>query len=150
LKVFVLLIASHICGDILFNVTFLAKAKRSDGLLGRVQGFVLHCLVHAVLVFLWLWPYEWGLKTWAVLYIFVVHFVIDFVRTYLEMTLINKHELMVVKKKQALKYLMGRADNEVNVFMKGHGRIWVLLNIGDQLLHVLAIGVFVLASSMLF
>jgi hypothetical protein len=144
LRLFLLLIASHICGDLLINAAFLARAKRSEELAGRIQALALHCLV-----WLWLWSYEVSLKIWASMYVFVVHFLIDFFRTHLEMTLIGE-ELRVVPRKEALMYLLGRANDQTNVFLKNHVRTWGLLNIRDQLLHVAAIGAFVMASSMLF
>lgn len=79
------------------------------------------------------------------MYVFVVHFLIDFVRTHLEMTLIGHEELRVVPRKAAFMYLLGRANDETNVFLKNHVRTWGLLNIGDQLLHVAAIGLFAVA-----
>lgn len=143
MNLFLFLIASHLCGDGLCNPTFIARAKRSDKLLAKVQATALHSLIHACFVWLWLWSFEWQLKLWASFYIFAVHFVIDFLRTHID----SKNDLKIIKKKDALLYLLGLGDVETKVFLKKHGRRWTLINMADQGLHLLAIVIFVVMAA---
>jgi hypothetical protein len=103
--------------------------------------------VHVVFVGLWLWNYPWELKAWASSYIFVVHFVIDYARILVETSFIKKDGPTVVKRAQAILYLMGRADKETNLFMAKYLKRWVLLTLADQTFHVVAIAVFSMAFS---
>jgi hypothetical protein len=146
LKLFLALIASHICGDVFLNAPFLAKAKRSDILPARLQVIGLHCLVHAGLVWLWLWSFERTLIIWASTYIFIVHFLIDLARTQLEISMIGRADLRVVKRKDFILYLMRRGNSETNTFMDKHARTWGLINIGDQFLHFLSFALFVVIT----
>jgi hypothetical protein len=104
-----------------------------------------HCLIHVVCVLLWLWPFGRQVIIWACIYVFAVHFLIDYVRTSFEMRAIPEGELRVVKRQQALLYLIGRADHETNLFLGEYLKVWLGAAIVDQGLHAASLGVFVVA-----
>jgi len=146
LSLFIRLIASHLCGDIVSYSPFLARVKRSEALLQKTGGLVLHGLVHGLFVWLWLWGLGWELKIWASLYVFVTHFLIDFSRVWVESAVIDRREFVILKRNSIWLYLIGRGDVKTETFMKKHLRTWALINMADQCCHVLAIGVFVLLA----
>jgi len=147
LSLFLLLLAAHVCGDIVVNSDFLAKNKRSENQVARTGALVVHCVIHFGFVWLWLWPFGRTLKIWASLYVFVVHFLIDYCRTYAEAKLFPGGELMALKKKQVLEYLLGRRDKDVAAFFGKHLKTWVWVNLIDQGMHVAAIGLFVMVGA---
>jgi hypothetical protein len=73
----------------------------------------------------------------------VVHFLIDYFRTYSEAKIFPGGELMALKKKQVLQYVLGRGDRDVTAFLGKHLKTWVWVNAIDQGVHVAAIGLFV-------
>ena len=97
-----------------------------------------------VCVLFWLWPFGRQVKIWACIYIFTIHFIIDYFRTAFEMRAVPEGQLRVVKRKQALLYLFGRADEETNTFLGRHLKVWMGAAIVDQALHVASICVFVI------
>ena len=147
MSLFVRLFASHVCGDILSYSPFLARVKRSEGILPKAGGLILHCLVHGLFVWVWLWDLEWELKIWVSLYVFVTHFFIDFARVWVESAVIDRQEFVILKRKNILLYFISRGDGETETFMKKYLGKWLMLNVGDQCCHILAIGLFVLACS---
>lgn len=144
MKLLFLLIASHLCGDILVYSPRMAESKRIDNLPARMKAIAFHCFIHAFWVWLWLWSSENKLKLYASLCVFASHFIIDLFRTYLEEALINKNEFKIFKRKELLLWLIGKGDRRTNNFMKKHYRKWIFVNIIDQGLHMLVIISFVL------
>jgi hypothetical protein len=47
-------------------------------------------------------------------------------------------------------HFAGKGTAETEEFMRKHFKKWAWLNVGDQFLHLAAIGIFVLAYSKLF
>ena len=143
MNLFLLLIAAHLCGDVLSYSRFLATLKRQDEISARIKGIALHCLIHGFFVLLWLWSVSWDLRFLAALYVYGTHFIIDFVRVPMERALIDKREFKILKRSDTLCYFLGKGDPQTRVFMKKYLGKWTLVNGIDQSLHVLAIAVFV-------
>lgn len=148
LQLFLLILAAHLCGDLLIYSPGLAQNKRS-GSWGRRSWYILrHVLIHALFVWIWLWTYSLELKVLASLYIFVVHYLIDISRTYYEPALIAKQDFHIFSRKDLLAWLTGRSvPDETQVFLKKHLRTWLGINLLDQSLHLISIFVFVLLWS---
>ena len=124
----------------------MAKAKRANALLSKAGATGLHCLVHAGLAWFWLWPWDENTRLYAALYIFAMHFVIDFTRTMLETSIFDTTEVKIFRRQDVIRWLVGRDNGatEVHAFMERNIMRWLLLNIADQSLHLLSISVFVL------
>ena len=147
MKLLLVLIASHLCGDILVYSPHIAESKRRDSLPARMKAIAFHCFIHAFWVWLWLWSSENKLKLYASSYIFVSHFIIDLSRTYLEEALIDRNEFKIFKRKELLLWLIGKGDYRTNNFMKKHYRKWIFVNVIDQSLHLLVIISFALYAT---
>jgi len=144
IELFLRLIAAHLCGDLLSYSRLLARMKRSKRHLKKLGGLGVHCLVHALFVWLWLWGMPWPLKAWASIYIFATHFLIDVVRINVEPLLIDKSQFVILRRKDVFRYFMGKGEAKSDAFLSRHFKKWSLVNAGDQLLHVSAIGIFAL------
>mgnify|MGYP002338728343 CR=1 FL=1 len=97
MQLFLLMLAAHLCGDLLIYSPGLAQNKRS-GSWGRRSLYILrHVLVHALFVWIWLWTYRPEFKIVASLYIFLVHYLIDIIRTYYEPAFIVKQDFPVFR-----------------------------------------------------
>ena len=141
---FLLLIAAHLCGDVLSYSRFLSGLKRSERLGVKIGGIGLHCFIHGLFVLVWLWPLPWGIRLWAAVYIFVTHFIIDFARTPVERALIDKRDFRILKRSDPLFYFLGKGNPETRAFMKKYLGGWTLANVIDQSLHITAIAIFAL------
>lgn len=145
MELFLLLTASHLCGDLLSYSRFLARIKRTDKMFAKMGALMVHCLVHAVFVLIWLWFLSWRLKVSASIFVFVTHFLIDFGRVSVEPLLIDRGDFVILKRKDVIRHFLGNGDAKTARFMKRHFKKWALLNLGDQLMHVFAIGAFAMA-----
>lgn len=85
---FILLLASHLIGDGIFTSSRLAILKRNSGLLHQVLAIGCHTTIHAFFagLLLILAGRPW-LK--AAFLVFALHFFIDFIRSRVEMMLVE-------------------------------------------------------------
>lgn len=141
-KLALLLLCAQYSGDFLVYSTRLSSGKRTDDLPVRLRALFLHCLIHLGWVLVWLWFYEWQLKILAALYIFVIHFVIDFSRPYVERVVISRDEFVVTSRKDILMWFWGKSDDRTSRFMRKFFPQWVFVNILDQGSHILSIIIF--------
>jgi hypothetical protein len=146
LNLFLVLVTAHVCGDVLTYSTLLARAKRSGSRFARAKAVALHCLIHAFFVLILGWLF--GIKGAVVAagYIFVVHFMIDFVRVQTELRLFDPKCFIIINKRQVLEHMLRRygKHKEFETFMKKYFWKWGAVNILDQTLHLVSIAVFVL------
>jgi hypothetical protein len=145
LNLFLVLVAAHVCGDVLTYSAFLAIAKRSGNRSSRAKALALHCFVHAFFVLILGWLFGIKETVVAVGYIFVVHFMIDFVRVQVEPHIFNSTDLVIVNKSQLINYVLGRKDDQSRLdrFMGKYFWKWLMLNASDQSLHLASIVIFV-------
>ncbi len=145
LTLFLLMLAAHLCGDVLIYSPSMARNKRSGSFWSRSQVIFRHALIHALLIWLWLWPYPLSLKIYASVYILLVHYLLDISRTYYEEILIDKQEFHIFSRKDLWKWIRGKPlQQETKAFLKKHMKVWLSINLLDQSLHLLSILVFVL------
>jgi len=136
------LLAAHVCGDAFIYSRFISGLKRSENPASRVAATALHCLFHAGFVFLFVWGLPLGLRAAASLYIFCVHFVIDTARVFGERKIFRPEGMVILSKKDMLRFLAGRAREPVNAFFRQNLRTWVGMNLVDQGLHAATLLVF--------
>ena len=146
MKLFLLLMAAHICGDVLIYSPKLSAAKRAEGMTKRMKATFFHCLNHFLLIvcFLILFSYAFSFSLFAAVCIAGAHFLIDITRIHIEDGIFNKKELVIIKKKDLLRYLLGHKDTELAPFIKRYGMKWLFLNVLDQGFHVSTILLFTL------
>ena len=149
MNLFLVLVAAHVCGDVLTYSTFLARAKRSVSTSSRAKAVSLHCFVHAFFVLILGWLF--GIKGTVVAagYIFVVHFMIDFVRVQVEPHIFNSTDFVIVYKGQLINYVLGRRDDQRNLdrFIGKYFWKWLGMNFIDQSLHLASIVAYVLCMT---
>jgi len=138
-NLFFLLIAAHLCGDLLVYSDNVSEAKRKGELRSRVAAIGFHCLVHACWVWVWLWPQGIERKITAGFFVFIAHFIIDFTRIYVEPRWLGRDKIKILKRREVLRWLGGQGDNETRIFMKTSFVPWLTINVVDQSLHLVAI-----------
>jgi hypothetical protein len=141
-KLILLILGAHYSGDFLVYSTRLSKGKREAHLKSRLKALLFHCLIHLGWVLVWLWLYSWPLKIAAAVYIFVVHFLIDLSRPYMERVIINEEEVAVTSIMDIMRWIAGRGDPETSRFMGKFFPQWVFINLFDQGFHILSIILF--------
>jgi hypothetical protein len=146
LNLFLVLVTAHVCGDLLTYSTFLARTKRSGSRFARAKAVALHCLIHAFFVLILGWLFGIKGAVVAAVYIFTVHFMIDFVRVQVEPLFFNFSEPVIINKKQMVNYMLGKrgSHNNLDRFMNKYFWKWMMLNVSDQSLHIASIVTFVL------
>lgn len=133
---FILLIISHIIGDVVFASHRLAILKRTPGNTSKFIGLGIHSLIHAVFagLLLKLGKYNW--LNGAIL-VFVFHFIIDFVRSNAEVKRFGAG-MVYVKRSEFRSWLSGKTDN-TNKMNVNNLKPWFLINILDQVSHVISL-----------
>jgi len=144
MKLFLLLFAAHICADFIIYSPKLSSEKRLSNIDRLLKALFLHCLYHFVSILLWLIPYDIIFKLKAALYITSFHFIIDLSRIYIEKFVYEQKYFTILKRKDVLFYLAGNKNTESAFFLNKYLIKWILMNIGDQGLHVAAITGFVI------
>jgi hypothetical protein len=96
------MIIAHFCGDILIYSPKLSRQKWKDELLQKLQALGIHCAIHGAWVWILLWPLDSWIRIRAALYIFVVHFVVDYTRPYIQQIFITKDEFAYFERKDFL------------------------------------------------
>jgi len=74
--------------------------------------------------------------------LFIVHFIIDFIRPHIEALLIPKKNFVIFKKKKdVLLWFKGQAEKDVTGFLDAYFYKWIFINIFDQAMHLISIAV---------
>ena len=137
------MIIAHFCADLLIYSPKLSGQKRKDELLQKLLALAIHCAIHGAWVWILLWPMDYWIRICVALYIFVVHFVVDYTRPYIEQIFIKKDEFVIFERKDFFLWLRGKPDEQMNQFMKKYFPKWLALNVLDQSLHMASILLFV-------
>ncbi len=130
------LLAAHVCGDALIYSRFVSGLKRSDKASSRLLATALHCIFHALFVFLFLWYVPVRTRLAACLYVFFAHFLIDYSRVFVERKIYRPEDVIIFSKKDILRFIAGSAKDPVNTFFGKHRKIWLGMNLLDQGMHL--------------
>jgi hypothetical protein len=132
-RVFWLLLISHLLGDILFTSYRLAVLKRSSAFPAQLLGVGCHCLVHAVLagVLLSLNHLSW-LR--GALMVFVFHFMIDLARSSVEKKMFGQGRIYV-RRSEFVAWIRGKSENRAKMNFRNL-KPWLLINLLDQGAHL--------------
>ena len=133
---FVLLIIAHLLGDVAFASHKLALLKRSPAYLSRCLGLVIHSFIHGFLSGLLLYFGNYNWLRGAVL-VFVIHYLIDLIRSSTEMKLFGVGKVHV-KRSEFKEWITGKSRNPNKMNLKNL-RPWFLINILDQGCHVISL-----------
>ncbi|NLI80112.1 MAG: DUF3307 domain-containing protein [Deltaproteobacteria bacterium] len=141
LKLFFALTAAHFCGDVLAYSSFLARTKRSNSAFAKFLGIGIHVTVHGCFVYLWLWFFQVENRALAVSFVVTTHFLIDWSRILVETKWFDAENVRILTRREVFRWLTHRRGNsrEIPFFTENHLRKWILVNAGDQALHLLAI-----------
>lgn len=130
---FVLLVISHILGDMIFNSYRLAVRKRNPGIYNQALAVGGHSLLHALFACLLLGLFA---RSWltAALLVFGFHFSIDFIRCRVEMGLYGANRIYV-KRSELFAWVGGRAENPAKMNISNLWP-WLLIHFLDQVAHL--------------
>jgi len=135
-KTFALLVVSHVLGDVAIASYALAIRKRNAGILPQALAIGFHAAVHAVLAGSLL--FSFGGPWWqAALLILAIHFLIDFTRCRVEITLYGAGRLYV-KRSELFAWVGGKAADRGKMNLKTLWP-WLLIHSLDQLGHLLSL-----------
>jgi hypothetical protein len=130
---FLLLLMSHILGDVIFASNRLAVLKRKPKLLGQVFANGFHSCIHAFFAGLFFFMAGRG-WVWAFLLVLAFHFLIDFNRCSIEKRLFGlSRELLGRKEVMALIFKRKKAPKNIPASTLIP---WFLVNISDQAAHL--------------
>ena len=133
LNAFVLLLISHVLGDVIFTSHRLAVLKRASGSFSQVLGLGCHSGIHALFAGLLLFVSG---RLWfrAAIFVFALHFIIDFIRCRLEIRLFRPNT-PYVKRSELFAWISGknRDDDKMSI---SRLRPWFLINLLDQCIHL--------------
>jgi len=131
---FVLLLMSHILGDGIFTSSRLAILKRHSGVSYQVLANGCHTNIHAFFagLLLLLASMPW-LK--AAILVFALHFLVDFVRSRVEIRQFGPGRLYV-KRSEFISWIL-RGNREL--MNKSKLKSWFLINIVDQVAHIVSL-----------
>ena len=151
ITIFLSLLAAHFLGDWLCYSRESSGRKRNRALGSRLKAIGWHCLKHAGWSFVCLaWLGDWRLMLYSGLYIFIIHFCIDFTRIQIEEGLFDPAEFRVLKRREVFDYLIGRRGHPIDAFMGKYFRRWALLNIADQTAHVASLALFAVGHALVW
>ena len=128
---FILLLASHLIGDGIFTSSRLAVLKRNSGLLHQVLAIGCHTTIHAFFAGLLL-LLAGGTWVKAAFLVFALHFLIDLVRSRVEIRLFGSGRLCV-RRSEFISWILGANRDLMNKSKLGS---WFLINILDQGAHL--------------
>lgn len=136
MKIFILLVLSHILGDMVFTSSRLAKLKRSGRLFYQVIATGAHCAVHSFWAGLFLFAIG-GPWIKGALLVLGFHFVIDMIRSSVEMNWFGAGRLYMTRNEfmARMKGLKGDRKTMKTPISKR----FLLINILDQIAHLLSL-----------
>ena len=133
LNIFLLLLGSHVLGDVIFTSYRLAVLKRSQRLSDQVLAITYHSSVHALFAGLLLLILG---RLWlkGALLVLAVHFAIDFLRCRMEMRLFGPGRIHV-KRSELIAWISGNSENHEKMQMSKLWP-WFLIHFMDQGAHL--------------
>ena len=133
LTIFVLLLIAHLLGDVVFSFPRLSVAKRSNDFFRRFAGLFSHAVIHGLFAALLL-LFSGSLWIKGSLLVLAVHFIIDFVRTGIEIRLFGSGDIYV-KRSEFTAWVSGKYKSPGKMNIKNLWP-WILINLFDQSAHV--------------
>jgi hypothetical protein len=133
LNTFLLLIISHVLGDVVVNSYRLAVLKRNSAFCNQILAVGFHSSVHALFagIFILLLGGYW-LK--AAMLILIAHFIIDFLRCRVEISLFGPGRIYV-KRSELVAWILGKAKDAEKMKI---GKLWpwLMIHVLDQSAHL--------------
>jgi hypothetical protein len=136
LKIFLILWAAHLMGDVAFASHRLAILKRTSAFLSQFKGQASHCIIHSFLAGLLLFIGNFDWMKGAIL-VFCAHLFIDLVRSNVEIKLYGQGKVQV-KRSEFVEWVSGKSGNPEKMNLKNL-RIWLLINAVDQGSHIISL-----------
>jgi hypothetical protein len=136
LKIFFILWAAHLLGDVAFASHRLAILKRTASFLSQLKGQISHCLIHGFLagLLLFIWNYNWIKGS---ILVFCAHLIIDLVRSNIEIKLFGEGKIQV-KRLEFIEWISGKTGNPDKMNYRSL-RSWLLINMLDQGSHIISL-----------
>ena len=136
LNTFILLVMSHVLGDMIFTSYSLAIAKRASGFFRQILGLFCHSSIHFLFAGLFLFM---GGQNWlkAALLVFALHFFIDFVRCRLEIKLFG-WDRPYVKRSEFYAWISRNNPDPGKMNLKNLWP-WLMINLFDQGTHLVSL-----------
>ena len=133
MKLFLLLVLSHILGGVVFTSSRLAKLKRSGSLFYQVTATGAHCGVHSFWagLFLFITGGPWIKGAFLVL---GFHFVIDIIRSSVEMSWYGAGRVYMTRY-EFMARLKGMKEDH-GMMLAPMSKRYLLINILDQIAHL--------------
>ena len=139
---FIGLYTAHLCGDVLAYFPVLSRAKRENRNNQKILAIAIHCLIHSLFVLLWFRILKLDRVTYAMVYIFIIHFIIDLSRIYYEGLIIGSGKVLILKWEELVRWLIKKEEEgHVGRFMEKNFVKWMVVNVLDQGMHFLSIAV---------
>jgi hypothetical protein len=136
LKIFALLLLSHVLGDVVFTSYKLAVLKRNPDLRSQIVAIGGHSSVHALLAGLLLFIFR-GPWLIAPILVLTLHFLVDFIRCRTEMKLFGSGKLYV-KRSELFDWLRGESKDPERMNIRNLWP-WILIHALDQGSHLLCL-----------
>ena len=136
LKPLILLLISHVLGDVIFTSYRLAVLKRNSGVFHQALAVGFHSGVHGLLAGSLL-AVLGGRWLTAALLVFAVHFLIDFIRCRVEINLFGSGQLYV-RRSELFAWISGKAGDPDKMNLRNLWP-WLLIHILDQGAHVVSL-----------
>ena len=133
LNIFLVLVVSHVLGDVVFTSYRLAVLKRSQRLSDKVLAISCHSSVHALFAGLLLVILG---RLWlkGALLVLAIHFGIDFLRCRLEMRLFGPGRIHV-KRSELIAWISGSSEDQEKIQISKLWP-WFLVHLMDQGAHL--------------
>ena len=143
LKIFLLLVLSHILGDVVFSSHRISLLKRSSIFHKQVFGHLSHVFIHSFFVSVLLVFFTENL-IWlkAAACVFAIHITVDILKTSLERKLYGADRI-VMKRPEIIEWITGKNSNS-SLNNKEAILEWALINFLDQTFHIA--GMYVIAA----
>jgi len=136
LKTYAMLLLGHILGDIIFASYHLSTFKRNPYLLNQILGVGSHCGIHAIVTGIIL-AIAGRLWLQGSLLVFVIHFLVDIIRSNVEMKRYGPGRIYV-KRSEFMAWITGKSKNPEKMNVKNL-RPWIVINILDQTAHLVSL-----------
>jgi len=133
LNTFLLLIISHVLGDVVVNSYRLAVLKRNSALYNQILAIGFHSSVHALLAGIFILSFG-GYWLKAAMLILIAHFVIDFLRCRVEISLFGPDRIYV-KRSELIAWISGKAKGAEKMKISKLWP-WLVIHVLDQSAHL--------------
>lgn len=138
MNIFILLLLSHLLGDIVLPWHRITVMKRSESFWVQLSGHITHAFIHgffaATLLFIFINDHIW-LKAAAL--VFCTHLIIDVIRSNIEVKLYGAGTIKI-KRMEFIAWITGRNRDSIKMSSKNL-TIWLSINILDQLFHIISL-----------